>query len=329
MREITKRLFHGSYGSAFLLEDEAQLGPKLSSLVVPDVSLLSPAPEVGFVHRKLTDGEIYFLANTGNTRQTATATFRVTGLQPEWWDPITGYVSAAAVKKRTSSGTTIELELEPYASKILVFSARKLLLNIRPVLAVDSMDISGDWRVTFGDGRRVAMDQLRSWTYFSGRVIYEKTITIPKTMLPAGTSVQLDFGQGKPIPSQKLKAGMQAWLDAPIREAAVVYVNGERSGSLWCPPYSIEVTKFLHIGENVLKVEVANLAINYMAGRSLPDYRLLSLRYGTRFEAQDMDKVQLIPAGLFGHIHLITFRPVSSSGSLRRKKVSAPAFAGL
>ena len=49
VREITKRLFHGSYGSAFLLEDEAQLGPKLSSLVVPDVSLLSPTPEVGFV----------------------------------------------------------------------------------------------------------------------------------------------------------------------------------------------------------------------------------------------------------------------------------------
>ena len=28
--------------------------------------------------------------------------------------------------------------------------------------------------------------------------------------------------------------GMQAWLDAPVREAAVVYINGQRAGSVWC-----------------------------------------------------------------------------------------------
>ena len=30
---------------------------------------------------------------------------------------------------------------------------------------------------------------------------------------------------------------MQTWLDGPVREAAVVYVNGKRAGSVWCPPY--------------------------------------------------------------------------------------------
>jgi hypothetical protein len=43
-----------------------------------------------------------------------------------------------------------------------------------------------------------------------------------------------------------------------------------------------------------------------MAGRRLPDYKLLNLRYGVRFEAQDMDKVQPVEAGLFGPIRLIT-----------------------
>jgi hypothetical protein len=169
------------------------------------------------------------------------------------------------------------------------------------------------------------MDELRSWTasndtrYFSGRATYEKTVFVSATSLGVGRAALLDFGVGKPIPSHELKAGMQAWLDAPIREAAVVYVNGERAGSLWCPPYSLDITKLLHPGENSLKVEVANLALNHMAGRSLPDYRLLNLRYGTRFEAQDMDKVQSIPAGLFGPIRLMT------SGSLaqnRNPKVS-------
>jgi hypothetical protein len=49
---------------------------------------------------------------------------------------------------------------------------------------------------------------------------------------------------------------------------------------------------------------VGNTAMNYMAGRSLPDYRLLNLRYGERFQPQDMDKVQAIPSGLLGPIRL-------------------------
>jgi hypothetical protein len=42
-----------------------------------------------------------------------------------------------------------------------------------------------------------------------------------------------------------------------------------------------------------------------MAARALPDYRLLSLRYGVRFEPQDMDQVRPTPAGLLGPITLV------------------------
>ena len=76
---------------------------------------------------------------------------------------------------------------------------------------------------------------------------------------------------------------------------------------MWCPPYSIEVTEFLARGSNRLRIAVANLAINEMAGRALPDYRLLNLRYGTRFEPQDMDQVQPVPAGLLGAIRLVSY----------------------
>jgi hypothetical protein len=99
---------------------------------------------------------------------------------------------------------------------------------------------------------------------------------------------------------------MQAWLDGPVREAAVVYINETRAGSVWCPPYSLDVTKHLHRGENKIRIVVANTAMNYMAGHSLPDYRLLNLRYGERFQAQDMDKVQPIASGLLGPIRLIS-----------------------
>ena len=95
-------------------------------------------------------------------------------------------------------------------------------------------------------------------------------------------------------------------MDSPVREAAVIYINDVRAGAVWCPPYSLEVRKFLRPGQNKIRILVANTAMNYMAGHSLPDYRLLNLRYGERFQAQDMDKVQPVTSGLLGAIHLIS-----------------------
>ena len=66
-----------------------------------------------------------------------------------------------------------------------------------------------------------------------------------------------------------------------------------------------DVSAFLRPGSQQVRIVVANLALNYMAGRRLPDYRLLTLRYGERFQAQDMDKVQPIASGLLGPIRLV------------------------
>jgi hypothetical protein len=94
-------------------------------------------------------------------------------------------------------------------------------------------------------------------------------------------------------------------LDAPVRDAAVLYVNGKRAGAVWCPPFAVDVTGLLKTGANKIEVAAGNLAINYMAGRSLPDYRLLNLRYGSRFDPQDMKNLQPLPSGLLGPIRLV------------------------
>jgi hypothetical protein len=41
-----------------------------------------------------------------------------------------------------------------------------------------------------------------------------------------------------------------------------------------------------------------------MAGHSLPNYRLLNMRYGERFKPQDMDNLQPVPSGLLGSVRL-------------------------
>jgi hypothetical protein len=99
---------------------------------------------------------------------------------------------------------------------------------------------------------------------------------------------------------------MRALMESPVREAAVVTINGQKAGSVWHPPYQLDVTKFVHTGKNEISIIVGNLALNEMAGQSLPNYRLLTMRYTERFQAQDMDQVQPMPSGLTGGLKLVS-----------------------
>ena len=311
--EICNRLFYGNSAIAHLVKDEkGELGALLASALKPDVELSSREPDIGFIHRTSADAEIYFVANTSNTFKRTSATFRVEALNPEWWDPMSGNARAAKVV-RSKRGASIELALEPYESRILVFSRRVLpRTDTYAPQNTQSIDLSEDWQVTLDENPPLRMTSLRSWTeyerskFYSGIAHYEKTFVLKAGLLDRRTRVRLDFGQGQPVQvSQSPRVnGMQALLEGPIREAAVIMVNGRRAGSIWCPPYSIDVTDYLHTGENRLRITVGNTAINYTAGHALPDYKLLNLRYGERFQPQDMDKVQPIPSGLIGRLSL-------------------------
>jgi predicted kinase len=275
------------------------------------------AADIGFVHRRTDSADIYFVANTSNLPRAIDATFRVAATTAQQWNPIDGSTVPAAVRRAPGqTGATVALDLAPYASTVIVFPAggarRTPATGARPAAAPAPLDISTGWRVTFGpSGIPAEWDTLRSWTddeatrHFSGVAAYERTVDVPAAMLGRGLAVTLDLGAAKPIEAGGPRARMQAWVDAPVRDAAIVHVNGRRAGSAWSPPYAVPVTPLLQAGPNRIRIEVANLAINHMAGRALPDYKLLNLRYGTRFEPQDMDKVQPVPAGLFGPIRLV------------------------
>ena len=95
-------------------------------------------------------------------------------------------------------------------------------------------------------------------------------------------------------------SGMRAMLEGPVREAAVVTVNGKPAGSVWCAPYEVEVSGLLHAGENTIRVVVANLAINEMAKGPLPDYKALNAKYGDRFQDQDTRELTAAAFGAVG-----------------------------
>jgi hypothetical protein len=290
-------------------------------LTQPDVLFSSARSELGFVHRSAGDAEIYFLANTSNTDRSVKATFRLQGLNVEWWDPSTGRATAATIESQSAEGTTIQIDFEPYGSRVLIFTKRSLQRR-RLVEASNTpppLDLSTEWQVSFGaNNERMQLDNLRSWTddektrYFSGVATYEKTVVEPDSFLRNGLVVRLDFGPGRPIevepPRPPSANAMRAAFEGPIREAAVVYVNDQRAGSVWRPPYTLDVTALLRSGENKIRVMVANTAVNYMAGHAMPDYRLLNLRYGERFQVQDLQKINPVPSGMLGPIRLVASR---------------------
>ena len=154
--------------------------------------------------------------------------------------------------------------------------------------------------------------------------MYEKQITVPAKMLGPGVWWELDFGKSRPLPSPGMTPDdaldarapfqrnpphaemqpLEVLLEAPVREAAVVFLNGRRAGSVWHPPYRLEVTELLPAGENHLRVEVANLSVNQMASQPSPDRSRIDAVYGERVRNREK-KPEPVSAGLLGPITLI------------------------
>ena len=100
-------------------------------------------------------------------------------------------------------------------------------------------------------------------------------------------------------------SGMRAMLEGPLHEAAVVYINGKRAGSVWSAPYEVPVGNLLKAGPNQIRIEVANLAINQMAKGPLPDLKPLIAKYGDRFQPQDLGNLKPLPSGLIAPVKLV------------------------
>ena len=300
----TRRLPTSAEASAkswLVLPDETRLGITLHAALKPDVA---SAPEIGFIHRKLDFADVYFLANTSNHPVKAPATFRIEGLTAESWNPMTGETTPAG-------GPQIEMDLAPYESRVLVFAKGAAAPRpARPRISPAVTDLSANWTVTFPGSKPEPWPTLRSWTsddsrtYYSGQATYEKTTTVPASQ---GLQVYLNLGDGSPVAAGQRRSGsgMRAMFENPVREAAIVYVNGKRAGSVWCPPYEVNITSLTRPGENTIRVVVANTALNLLAKGPLPDYKALNAKYGERFQAQDMGAVRPEPSGLLGPVRLI------------------------
>src|ERR1017187_6421667 len=315
LKEISESLFHGNIPSAHFVEDETQLGAELAKGALPDMTLSPRTPEIGFIHRKLSGGDLYFVANTSNQPKQVDAKFRDVARHAEVWDSFSGEVSALPDPRM------IKLDLAPYESRLIFFSDVGTAGSPQPGRRETTAagELGGPGKVTFDQaGRTVEMDHFESWSdksqtrYYSGRATYEKSFDLVLKETPENTRFLLDFGPGTtvPLPSPPGEHNMRAYLEPPVREAAQVYVNGKSAGVVWHPPFRLDVTPYLKSGSNDLRIVAGNTAINAMAGQPQPDYRLLWDRYGMLFVPQDMQNLQPLPSGILGPVTLVQSVPV-------------------
>lgn len=300
---LTTLLFNESKGTHVASEDE--LAGALHKAATPDLELSGNQNEIGYIRRKLPNADIYFLANTTNQLVKLSANVASHFPHAEVIDPTSGEIT-----KGTKIG--LSLALSPYESRVIILSD----MPEQGDEAVNSYkqveDLSNDWRVSFsGTNKTAMMPTLSDWTsnvetrHYSGEAVYQRTFELKNT---SGKHIYLSVEGGKPTKPYEGKGhpGTQAWYEGPIREAAVVVINGHRAGFLWHPPYRLDVAKFLQSGQNEIEIHVYNTALN--AWSSLPphDYKPLIERYGDRFQMQDMDKVQPISSGIIGKIELLS-----------------------
>jgi len=263
-----------------------------------------------YIHYTLGGRDIYFVSNQTTKRQKIVASFRVSGKQPELWDPLTGDIREASAYAQTGGLTDLPLTLEPYASVIVVFN--KQIASDRQGSAERNYsdfetltEISGEWTVHFdpqwGGPGSVVFTELMDWSqhadegirYYSGRAVYNKTFNMDKD-LEEGAELYLQLGSVK---------------DVGIAE---VKINGTDKGILWTSPFRIDITEELKQGENTLEILLVNSWYNRVAGdQSFPDkktYTSTNIDLKHDFRGRPIDEIPLEPSGLLGPVTINSIR---------------------
>jgi hypothetical protein len=266
----------------------------------PDFEYTKPQTDTSlmFVHRKMTDGDLYWVNNRSSRAETLDATFRIQDKAAELWHADTGRIEPASY--RTADGrTTVPLRLDPNDAVFVVFRkpasgpSRALPQPVETKLAA----IEGTWEVSFQPDRgapaRITLEKLSSWAenadtgvkYFSGKGTYTKSIEAPAEWFKSGARLIVDLGD--------------------VKNIADVTVNGKPLGIVWKAPFRVDVTGTLKPGANNLEVKVTNLWVNRLIGDQQPG---VTKKY--TFTTQQFYRADspLLPSGLLGPVQLVSSR---------------------
>ena len=275
------------------------LADVFSALKVPaDFDYSKPEPDASllFLHRKLADGDLYFIDNRKDRSESVDASFRVTGKAAELWHPETG-ASEPASFTIADGKTTVPLKLEPWGTVFVVFrKATKETSHSLPKATESAVAaVDGPWSVAFdpnwGAPASASFDKLASWSdntdagikYYSGTGTYAHSIDVPASAIKKGTQLWLDLGD--------------------VKNMAEVQVNGKSLGIVWHAPFRIDITSAVKPGANSVTVKVTNAWVNRMIGDEQPG---VTKKYTFADVKPYKANSPLLPSGLLGPVQLVS-----------------------
>jgi alpha-L-rhamnosidase len=261
----------------------------------PDFEYAKPQPDTMFMfmHRKLSDGEIYWVDNRHDRDENVEVTFRVAGKAPELWHADTGVIEPVSYKI-VNGRTVVPLALNGNDAVFVVFRKRAAApsLMIADKKATQLATVEGSWTVAFQPNRgapaQATFDKLASWTensdpgvkYFSGTATYTKTMQATSAWFKPGAEIWLDLGD--------------------VKDIAEVAVNGKPVAAAWRKPFRVNLTGALNAGANTLEVKVANVWVNRMIGDQQPGVQKITSTQSYRADSP------LLLSGLLGPVKVVS-----------------------
>jgi hypothetical protein len=292
-------------GSVTLAADGDAALARLLAVWPPDFEIVAGGAaagareDVGFVHRRLDEADLYFVANVSERPRDLRVRFAAGHRSPERWDLERGTARAAAfsyVSDAQGRRTEVELRLDPFESCVVAFgaaAARPRATRTPPRAAGPALEIRGPWTLRLGERPPLTLDALRSWTdlpggeSYSGWAAYETTFETAAP--PREAEWELDLGT--------------------VHETAEAWLNGQSLGAAWKRPRRLRCDGALRAGRNTLRIEVANLWIHAMVHRpEPPGWKVLEETVGIRWGRYGERKPDALPpAGLLGPVRLLPY----------------------
>ena len=295
-KTMADQLWGGTTGKGKVLT--GSIADALASLkVAADFEHTKPQAdtELAFVHRKLADGDIYWVSHRNARVADVEATFRVAGKAPELWHADTGTAEPASYK--TADGrTTVSLTLQPNDAVFVVFRKAATAPSRTVAKPVETKvgTVEGSWDVAFQPNRgapaKLTLPALASWhdnadagvKYFSGTGTYTKTVQAPAEWFQTGAKLFLELGD--------------------VKNIAEVTVNGKPLGTFWKAPFRVDVTSALKPGANTLDIKVINLWVNRLIGDQQEGVTTKYTYTAQQFYRADSP---LMPSGLIGPVQVV------------------------